>query len=134
VIAWQEKYATDILVPQHMTKGTGIVGAKSLQKIKQQALVQCPQSGIDKSSAIRTTHTALVRDLKVGMSGADVRTLQQALITKMVGPLARALAAHKPTGYFGSLTKRALVEFQTSVGIAPATGGYGSKTRAVLKI
>jgi peptidoglycan hydrolase-like protein with peptidoglycan-binding domain len=68
------------------------------------------------------------------MSGDDVRTLQQELITKNTGVAAQALAKNGATGYFGLLTKSALIEFQKSVGIVPALGYYGSATKAVLAL
>jgi len=69
------------------------------------------------------------KDLDVGASGADVIALQKYLIEKNKGQKAKALATAGATGYFGSLTKAALAEFQASVGISPAIGYYGSKTR-----
>jgi peptidoglycan hydrolase-like protein with peptidoglycan-binding domain len=68
------------------------------------------------------------------MSGAAVIALQQALIAKMTGSAARALAKNGATGYFGALTTAALIEFQKSAGIAPALGYVGSATRAALAI
>jgi peptidoglycan LD-endopeptidase LytH len=68
----------------------------------------------------------MTRNLAVGMSGDDVKRLQLFLITQKKGSAATALAS---TGYFGPLTKRALAEYQASVGIAPATGYFGPVTR-----
>jgi peptidoglycan hydrolase-like protein with peptidoglycan-binding domain len=42
------------------------------------------------------------------------------------------LAAIGPTSYFDLTTQNALVEYQKSVGIAPASGYFGSKTRAAI--
>jgi hypothetical protein len=127
VIAWQEKYASDILTPWNITKGTGYIYITSLQKFKTLFLAQC-DGGVQSSM----TQPMPVMDLQVGMSGNGVRALQQSLISKMTGPAARALAKNGATGYFGQLTKSALIEFQKSVGIVPADGYYGSETRVAL--
>jgi len=75
---------------------------------------------------------ASTRNLYIGLSGNDVRDLQLLLISQHVGPAGDSLQLIGATGYFGSLTKDALVEFQASVGIKPATGYFGPKTRAYL--
>src|SRR3989344_3885723 len=76
--------------------------------------------------------SAAERSLYLGTSGADVTTLQKALIAEGY------LAAGKATGYFGPLTEAALKKFQcdhkvicadsTSLGY----GVYGPKTRLAL--
>lgn len=61
---------------------------------------------------------------------ADVHLLQ-----KFLNIMGFRLAVSGPgapgeeTSYFGPLTKAALVKFQTSVGITPATGNFGPETR-----
>ncbi len=127
VIAWQEKYAADILTPWHITKGTGYIYTTSLEKFKSLFLAQCSPSG----STMVPQSTGI---LKAGMSGAAVIALQQALIAKMTGPAARALGKGGATGYFGALTTAALIEFQKSAGIAPAAGYAGPATRTALGI
>lgn len=59
------------------------------------------------------------RDLTVGSTGADVTALQN------------MLGVSPATGYFGSITKAAVVAYQTSKGIS-ATGYVGPLTRAAL--
>ena len=66
-------------------------------------------------------------DLTIGSKGAGVTTLQQFLIAQ--GDLT---AVSAPTGYFGTLTQKALAKFQTANGIKPASGYYGPITRAYL--
>jgi hypothetical protein len=74
---------------------------------------------------------AYTRDLHLGMTGADVTQLQLLLIAKNVGTAAQKLGAlGRTTTYFGVLTQNALAEFQKSVGITPASGYFGSITRA----
>lgn len=72
------------------------------------------------------------KDLKKGMRGADVTWLQDFLVSKATGKAALSLGAVGSTGYFGSLTKAALAEFQKANGIAPAFGYFGAKTRAFI--
>ncbi len=67
------------------------------------------------------------RDLLFGSSGADVKALQQILIS-----LGFNIPAG-PTGWFGLQTKTALIAFQQKNSIAPAVGYCGPKTRALLE-
>ena len=59
------------------------------------------------------------KDLTVGSRGADVTALQN------------MLGVSPATGYFGPLTKAAVVKFQLEKGISPAAGYFGPKTRAM---
>ncbi len=72
------------------------------------------------------------RNLQVGSSGNDVKLLQQFLINKNVGAAATKLAKAGANGKFGSVTQKALAEYQKSVGIKPANGSFGPITRAQL--
>src|SRR6185369_15438365 len=78
----------------------------------------------DKAAAARAAVTSSVsvsftRDLTVGSSGADVSALQA------------AVGVSPATGYFGSITKAAVMAYQTAHGIS-ATGFVGPLTRASL--
>ena len=64
------------------------------------------------------------RDISVGSRGDDVRLLQNILI-------ARGFLYGDATGYFGILTKTAVIAFQTDAGLPPV-GTVGSRTRAIL--
>ena len=72
------------------------------------------------------------RSLSFGLSGSDVTTLQNTLITKGY------LAAGKATGYFGPLTEAAIKKFQCEQSIictgtrASGYGVYGPRTQAAL--
>jgi peptidoglycan hydrolase-like protein with peptidoglycan-binding domain len=67
----------------------------------------------------------ITQNLQVGASGQNVLALQTFLIAK--GFL--TMPAGTTTGYFGNLTKQALIAYQKSVGF-PSTGYCGSMTRA----
>ena len=65
-------------------------------------------------------------DLSFGMTGDDVKKLQEILIAMGL------LNIKEPTGYFGSLTKSAVIEYQKSKGISPTSGVVGPLTRVEL--
>jgi peptidoglycan hydrolase-like protein with peptidoglycan-binding domain len=73
------------------------------------------------------------RNLSYGMKGDDVKQLQIFLIQQNRGPVAQQLGAVGAKRYFGWLTKQALKEFQKAAGIVPATGFFGSTTRAYVR-
>ncbi|OHB17220.1 MAG: hypothetical protein A2913_00185 [Parcubacteria group bacterium RIFCSPLOWO2_01_FULL_40_65] len=93
------------------------------------------QSLLDQISALqnqinqlqKSTVSGLVRDLSIGSQGEDVRALQNFLIKNGVYPEARI------TGYFGNLTKNAVIRFQQKYAISPRIGYVGAKTRAKIK-
>ncbi len=64
-------------------------------------------------------------DLKLGSRGDAVTALQQMLIAGGYMP------SGYPFGYFGGLTKAAVIKYQLSKNITPAAGYFGSKSRAV---
>jgi peptidoglycan hydrolase-like protein with peptidoglycan-binding domain len=74
----------------------------------------------------------ITNNLQQGSSGNDVIILQQFLIAQDGGAADQALANIGATGYFGSLTRAALAEFQANEGINPALGNFGAITRAYL--
>jgi hypothetical protein len=76
--------------------------------------------GLSASSA--SAATTFSRNLTVGSQGSDVTALQTML-------QAGGFFTATPTGYFGSITKRALAAWQASVGIVPAAGYFGMITR-----
>jgi len=69
----------------------------------------------------------LTRDLFLGKRGDDVKWLQEFLINQGVYPEALV------TGYFGNLTRKAVIVFQRKFGISPAMGYVGSITRNKIK-
>lgn len=64
-------------------------------------------------------------NLRQGMRGADVSALQAVLVSE--GHLMVS-----PTGYFGSLTLKAVKAYQLAKGISPVSGFVGPLTRGVL--
>ena len=103
----------------------------SLQAQIQQLLAQISQlqaqMGTSSTQTMTTASYSFNSDLTVGSKGADVTALQQFLINK--GYLT---AVSSPTGYFGTLTQKALAAYQSANGISPAVGYFGPKTRAFL--
>lgn len=69
---------------------------------------------------------AFTRDLTLGSTGADVIELQTILETN--GYL--TIPAGTSKGYFGMLTKTAVMKWQAAVGISPAAGYFGPISRA----
>lgn len=87
---------------------------------------------IDETSAPARGTEGLTRDLYEGLFGDEVRWLQGVLIDLARGPVAGVLQSEGPTGFFGPLTKAALIEYQKSEGIVPAEGYLGPVTRSRL--
>jgi len=89
-------------------------------------------SEVTSSSTAAASATFPTSDLSLGSRGAGVKSLQEFLISKNVGSAAKNLVDVGATGYFGEITRLALAEYQASVGISPAQGYFGAKTRAYL--
>ena len=79
-------------------------------------------------SANAATSYVFSNNLSVGSTGADVVALQSFLVSK--GYL--TIPAGVSQGYFGSLTKAAVVAYQTAAGIVPQSGYVGPLTRTAL--
>lgn len=101
VIRFQKKYG---ITPD------GIAGSKTLGKINKLL--------VSKTTASRSSSASSA--LKSGMKGSAVSALQKNL--KILG-----FMSISPTGYFGSLTKTAVIRFQKKYGITP-DGIAGPKT------
>ena len=72
-------------------------------------------------------------DLTVGSTGAAVKDLQKFLnAAGFTVASSGAGSMGNESTYFGNATKAALAKFQTAQGISPASGYFGSKTRAKL--
>ncbi len=132
VIEWQEKYAEDILAPWGITEGTGYVFTTSLRKIKEIHEAMCIDEVIETPKAEEQDQITyqFTRNLSVGMTGEDVKELQQYLNNNGF-PLAQTGVGSlgNETNYFGSLTQQALINFQRANNINPAVGYFGPITR-----
>lgn len=110
--------------------------AQTLVQISRGTFIAARAAGMKLPSAIEDAlgaqgaTVAFARDLSLGSQGDDVIALQEIVITADSGPQARALASAGATGYFGALTKAALIEYQSAKGILPASGYFGPLTRA----
>lgn len=98
----------------------GIVGPLTREAIAATTITKYATSGIPAGFLF-------TRSLKIGSAGADVAALQQILITK--GFLVFNIKSNP--GYFGGVTRAALMKFQKSVGIEPV-GAVGPATRRAL--
>ena len=78
-------------------------------------------------------HYIFSQSLQTGSSGKEVKTLQQFLNSKgfVVSKVGAGSVGHE-TNLFGKATKEALIKFQKSVGITPASGYFGPITRAYI--
>lgn len=115
-----------------ITPASGYFGPATRAHIDSQGGNNAPVSSQPGPQAAPTSSqaAAFTRDLSLGMTGNDVTELQRYLVSANTGPAARALKANGMTRKFGTLTQRALSEFQKKAGIQPAGGYFGPKTRA----
>ena len=91
------------------------------------AQIQALQSQLAASQGSSATAAYnFASDLTIGSKGDQVTALQSFLESK--GQLTMPTGVAK--GYFGNLTKAALAAYQASVGISPAVGYFGPKSRA----
>lgn len=72
--------------------------------------------------------------MTIGAEGSCVLFIQEFLIDKNSGDSALKLASVGATGYFGSLTRDALAEYQLASGITPAQGYFGPITQKHLSV
>jgi peptidoglycan hydrolase-like protein with peptidoglycan-binding domain/chitodextrinase len=134
VVYLQQLLATN---PELYPEGrvTGYFGPLTEAALKRfQRKYEIPQTGVvdaDVRAIARTlsvphveTSPASALDLELGDSGESVRVLQTALVRFGY------LMADAITGYFGELTRAAVISFQRDRNIEPAAGYVGPKTRA----
>jgi peptidoglycan hydrolase-like protein with peptidoglycan-binding domain len=103
-----------LVVPASGAVASGVSGGAAMVRPQ-------PVHSIVTASASTSVFT---RTLRKGNRGADVRTLQTWLTD--VGYKVPA------TGYFGSMTKVAVIQFQTAMSLSPVTGVVGRVTAATL--
>lgn len=86
--------------------------------------VAAAQAALGATTVTATSGYNFTRDLQLGAKGDDVTALQNMLIG------GGYMASGYPLGYFGGVTKAALIKFQLANGIKPAAGYFGAITRA----
>ena len=99
-----------------------------------QATIDNVKAALNGQATTGTVTAAFARNLEFGMTGADVKALQQWLNAN--GYRVAESGAGSPgseTTKFGGATKAALIKFQKAMGITPAVGYFGPKTRAAVQ-
>ena len=99
-----------------------------------QATIDNVKAALNGNATTGTVTAAFARNLELGMTGADVKALQQWLNAN--GYRVASSGPGSPgneTSKFGGATKAALIKFQKANGITPAAGYFGPKTRAAVK-
>ncbi len=128
VIRLQEKYSSEILAPVGLTAGNGFVGPATRKKINE--LLGVPSGEKTVQAPGQALKAEILRSLTVGSSGEEVKILQEFLLKEGVYPQGLI------TGFFGELTKQAVIRFQekyaeeilTPVGETKGTGFVGPAT------
>jgi len=126
---FQEKYSREILEPLELESGTGYFGSKTKEYLNNISVSGESASG-EKESKLTFT-----RSLSLGMRGDDVKALQEVLIKEGVWE-----SATDATGYFGPITKAAVVRYQEKhaseilepLGLKKGTGYFGSSSCSYL--
>jgi len=99
-----------------------------------QATIDNVKAALSGKATTGTVTAAFARNLELGMTGADVKALQQWLNAN--GYRVASSGPGSPgneTSKFGGATRAALIKFQKTMGITPAAGYFGPKTRAAVK-
>lgn len=108
-------------VAQFVTSNTPNTGGQVLGA----AVSALASQGKSKGKVLGASVSAFARDMRSGARGDDVTTLQNILISE------GHLKIKTSTGYFGPLTKSALIKWQLKHKL-PGTGYFGPMSRAVL--
>ena len=99
-----------------------------------QATIDNVKAALNGQATTGTVTAVFVRNLELGMTGADVKALQQWLNANGYRVAESGYGSPgNETTKFGGATKAALIKFQKANGITPAVGYFGPKTRAAVK-
>ncbi len=99
-----------------------------------QATIDNVKLALSGKATTGTVTAAFARNLEFGMTGEDVKALQQWLNAN--GYRVASSGPGSPgneTTKFGGATRSALIKFQKANGITPAVGYFGPKTRAAVQ-
>ena len=121
VIAWQERYAPEILQPWGITKGTGFVSTFSLKKLASIQSSQCHPATTPAPKTCFVTTGNLVR----GDKSSDILRLQKILAKQ-------GYLKATPNGNFGPATYAAVIAFQ-AINTIEQTGTVGPLTKQAFK-
>ena len=118
----------------------GIFGPITRASVNSGKKVTTPRPSKGKAPVVKNdaTFTGIVldrglfnTDLSLGMTNADVLRLQQFLNTHgFIIAKSGSGSPGKETNVFGPATQKALAQYQSTYGLAPATGFFGPETRA----
>jgi uncharacterized surface protein with fasciclin (FAS1) repeats len=109
---------------KQMLAVTGMILASTLVSVSAMDMMMATDVMMTTNSSAMTS-TSIMSSLMMGSHGNDVMTLQTFLEGKGFLNMPTGVAK----GYFGMLTKKALMEYQSSEGIS-STGYFGAMTRA----
>ena len=116
------------MIPNGLTRGSGLFGVSTRAKI----LALAASTSYVDCSAGTGGGASYTRNLILGARGEDVRRLQLFLVVRGY------LTSGSDTGYFGLMTKAALIRFQEAYaseilipnGLTRGSGFFGAATRA----
>lgn len=136
----QEKYAVDILIPNGLSSGTGVVGPSTIKKLNQLASKYGLKLGdfiVPKVSTIKVYFTT---NLTLGSKGNDVSLLKIVLNSDKDTKLTSS--SYDTSNIFDKVTEIALIKFQEKYakeilvpsGLTKGTGTAGPATRKKLDV
>ncbi len=155
--SWQEKDISPLRKPVPATGGHAIIMSKfDYTKTALQTLANtwgtqwCRKGSIDidwsnysmteawidlPRTPVIETPFVFTKDLSSGMTNLEVKELQKFLNThgSPVAPTGPGSKGNE-TNYFGKLTQKALIDFQSKNSISPAVGYFGPKTRSLVNL